>query len=44
MKPKLILISGLTGVGKTLIASNLAKRLNTEIIAGDSLQVYSTSL
>jgi len=40
MKPKLVLISGLTAVGKTLIASQLAKKLNTEIIVGDSLQIY----
>jgi len=39
MKPKLILISGLTAVGKTLIASGLSKKLNTEVIIGDSLQV-----
>jgi len=39
MKPKLVLISGLTAVGKTLIASGLCKKLNTEIIVGDSIQV-----
>jgi len=44
MKPKLVLISGLTAVGKTLIASQLAKKLNTEIIVGDSLQVHTKNI
>lgn len=38
--PKAIVIGGPTGVGKTKISIELAKRLNAEIISVDSAQVY----
>lgn len=37
---KVIVISGMTGVGKTNIAKVLASHLNGELVAADSLQVY----
>lgn len=37
---KIIVIVGPTGVGKTKLSVELAKRLNGEIISGDSVQVY----
>ena len=37
---KVIAIIGPTGVGKTKLSIDLAKRFNTEIISGDSIQVY----
>lgn len=37
---KVIVIVGPTGVGKTKLSINLAKKLNGEIISGDSVQVY----
>ena len=37
---KVIVIVGPTGVGKTKLSVELAKRLNGEIISGDSVQVY----
>ena len=40
MKPKVIVIVGPTGVGKTKLSVELAKKLNGEIISGDSVQVY----
>ncbi|KAB2615971.1 tRNA dimethylallyltransferase 9 [Pyrus ussuriensis x Pyrus communis] len=39
-KEKVIVESGPTGSGKTLLALELAKRLNGEIISTDSVQVY----
>lgn len=39
-KVPLIVIVGPTAVGKTFLAIQLAKRLNTEIISADSVQVY----
>lgn len=39
-KPKLIVLTGPTAVGKTEISIELAKRLNGEIISADSMQVY----
>ncbi|KAJ3672275.1 hypothetical protein LUZ60_006996 [Juncus effusus] len=39
-KPKVIVISGPTGAGKSQLALQLAKRLNGEIISADSVQVY----
>ena len=39
-KPKLIVICGPTGVGKTRFAIDLAQRFNGEIIGADSLQIY----
>ena len=37
---KVICVIGPTAVGKTKIGVELAKRLNTEVISGDSVQVY----
>ena len=37
---KVVIVLGPTAVGKTKIGIELAKRLNTEIISGDSVQVY----
>lgn len=37
---KLICIIGPTAVGKTELSINLAKKLNTEIVSGDSMLVY----
>lgn len=37
---ELIIITGPTAVGKTAVAVELAKRLGTEIISADSMQVY----
>ena len=36
----LIIIAGPTAIGKSDVAFELAKRLNTEIISADSMQVY----
>ena len=36
----IIVITGPTGVGKTKMSIELAKRINAEIINGDSMQVY----
>ena len=36
----LIVIAGPTAIGKSDVAFELAKRLNTEIISADSMQVY----
>ena len=40
-KPKVIVISGPTGAGKSRLALELAKRLNGEIVSADSVQVLS---
>jgi tRNA dimethylallyltransferase len=40
MKPRLIIIAGPTGVGKTEISIRLAKLLDGEIVSCDSMQVY----
>lgn len=37
---KVLVIVGPTGVGKTSLSIQLAKKLNGEIISGDSMQVY----
>ena len=37
---KAVVIAGPTGVGKTKISIDLAKKLNAEIISADSAQVY----
>ena len=37
---KVIVITGPTGVGKTKISLEIAKKLNTEIINGDAYQIY----
>jgi len=39
-KPKLVIIAGATATGKTALAVELARRLNSEIISCDSMQVY----
>lgn len=39
-RPKLIVLTGPTAVGKTEISIELAKRINGEIISADSMQVY----
>lgn len=39
-KPKVVLIAGPTGVGKTAASVYLAKKLDTEIISCDSMQIY----
>ena len=40
MKPKIIILSGLTASGKTALSIELAKQFNAEIISADSRQVY----
>ncbi len=40
IKPKIVLIAGPTGVGKTEASVLLAKKMNTEIISCDSMQIY----
>ena len=40
MKNKILIISGPTGVGKSSLSIDLAKKLNTEIISADSMQIY----
>ena len=40
MKTKLIVVAGPTAVGKTALGIELAQRFNSEIISGDSQQVY----
>lgn len=39
-KPPLIILTGSTGVGKTDLSIQLAKKINGEIISADSIQVY----
>ncbi len=39
-KPKLIVICGPTGIGKTAIAIEIAETFNAEIIGADSMQIY----
>jgi tRNA dimethylallyltransferase len=41
VKPKLIVICGPTGVGKTRFAIELARRFDGEIIGADSMQIYA---
>ncbi|MBD1379307.1 tRNA (adenosine(37)-N6)-dimethylallyltransferase MiaA [Metabacillus arenae] len=41
-KEKLVVLIGPTAVGKTNLSIQLAKKLNAEIISGDSMQVYRT--
>ncbi|MBD1372938.1 tRNA (adenosine(37)-N6)-dimethylallyltransferase MiaA [Hazenella sp. IB182357] len=40
MKPKVLVITGPTAVGKTATSMSLAHSLHGEIISGDSMQVY----
>ncbi|MEH7239456.1 tRNA (adenosine(37)-N6)-dimethylallyltransferase MiaA [Bacillus sp. JJ1562] len=39
-KEKLVVLIGPTAVGKTELSIELAKKLNAEIISGDSMQIY----
>lgn len=39
-KPKIVVICGPTGIGKTSAALELAKNLQAEIVSADSMQVY----
>ena len=39
-KPRIIIICGPTGIGKTAVAVDLAKRFSGQIIGADSMQVY----
>ena len=39
-KPKVLIITGPTGVGKTEASLLLAERLNGEVVSADSVQVY----
>ncbi len=39
-KEQLIVIVGPTGAGKSIVAVELAKRLNGEIVSADSMQIY----
>ena len=38
-KTKILIISGITGIGKSDLALKIARILKTDIIVGDSLQV-----
>ncbi|HOC38051.1 MAG TPA: tRNA (adenosine(37)-N6)-dimethylallyltransferase MiaA [Thermodesulfobacteriota bacterium] len=40
LKQKIIIIVGPTGIGKTALSLSLAERLDAEIVAADSVQVY----
>ncbi|MBF0225250.1 MAG: tRNA (adenosine(37)-N6)-dimethylallyltransferase MiaA [Desulfobacterales bacterium] len=40
LKPKIIVICGSTGVGKTAISIEIAKKFNGEIVNADSMQIY----
>lgn len=40
MKERLLVIVGPTAVGKTEMSIQLAKRLNGEVVSGDSMQIY----
>lgn len=42
MKPKMIVIGGPTGVGKTALSIKIANLFNGEIINGDSMQIYKS--
>jgi tRNA dimethylallyltransferase len=39
-KPKIIVICGATGIGKTSVGIELAERLGGEIVSADSMQIY----
>ena len=40
LKSKIIIICGATATGKTALAVNLAKKLDTEVISADSMYIY----
>ena len=37
---KIVIIAGPTGVGKTALSIEVAKKYNAEIISADSIQIY----
>jgi tRNA dimethylallyltransferase len=39
-KPKVIVICGPTGIGKTAVSINLAEKFGGEIVSADSMQIY----
>ena len=39
-KPKIIIVCGATGIGKTAVGIELAERLGGEIVSADSMQIY----
>lgn len=39
-KPKIVIICGPTGIGKTSVAIDIASAVNGEIISADSMQIY----
>ena len=39
-KPKIIIVCGPTGIGKTTVAIDLAQHFAGQIIGADSMQVY----
>jgi tRNA dimethylallyltransferase len=39
-KPKVIVVCGPTGIGKTTVGIELAQRFNGEIVSADSMQIY----
>lgn len=38
---KALVISGMTGTGKTNLAASVTRKLNGELICGDNSQMYS---
>lgn len=40
IKPRLVVIAGPTGVGKTAASVRLAKKLGGEVVSADSMQIY----
>jgi tRNA dimethylallyltransferase len=40
LKPKIIVICGATGIGKTSVGIELAEKLGGEIVSADSMQIY----
>ena len=40
MKQKVIVIVGPTGIGKTRLSIELAKKIDGEIVSADSMQIY----
>ncbi len=41
---KVLVVVGPTGVGKTKLSIELAKKYDGEVISGDSMQIYKTSI
>lgn len=41
-KPRVLILTGPTCIGKTAISIELARQLNGEVISADSVQVYRT--